>query len=151
MLKNAFTGEVVKHGKGENVVLYIGRNMLMTRAIATASQTNVLQPVVVIGSGTTATQATHTGPLAYFTFKGGTLNQTTASDGAAQPMFNVVASWDSTELTDAGFNSVQEFLLFFGTQSTISGGAPFLNRYLSASAINATTSNQLLVTFSVSF
>ena len=150
MLKNAFTGEPIIHEKGDNVVLYIGRNMLMTRALATASQTNTIWPTVVIGSGSTATQATHTGPQAYFTFKAGTINQTTQSAGAGQPIFNCVASWESTELNAAGFNSVREFLLGFHT-TTGSAMTPYLCRYLSNADINATTSNQLLCTYTVSF
>jgi hypothetical protein len=150
MLKNALTGEVISHSKGKNVVLYIGRNMLMTRALATATQ-NPLQPVVIIGSGTAATNATHTGPTAYFTFKTGGIAQTTQSGGTGQPMFALTASWESTELSAAGFNSIQEFALAFNSVSNSSAGNPYFNRYLSASAINATTSNQLLITFNVSF
>lgn len=150
MLKNAFTGETILHKKGKNVVLYIGRNMLMTRALATATQ-NPIQPVVIIGSGTAATNATHTGPQSYFTFKTGGIAQTTQSGGTGQPIFALTASWESTELSAAGFNSIQEFLLAFNSVSNSSAGNPYLNRYLSASAINATTSNQLLITYSVSF
>ncbi len=150
MLRNAFTGEPILHKKGKNVVLYIGRNMLMTRALATATQ-DPIQPVVIIGSGTAATNATHTGPQAYFTFKTGGIAQTTQSGGTGQPLFALTASWESTELTAAGFNSIQEFLLAFNSVSNSSAGNPYLNRYLSASAINATTSNQLLITFTVSF
>jgi hypothetical protein len=150
-LKNALTGEDLIHEKGDNVVLYIGRNMLMSRAFSTASQTNVIVPCVVIGSGTTATQASHTGPLAYFTFKTGGIAQTTQSGGTGQPIFAFTGSWESTELSAVGFNSIQEFCLGFQTVSNQSAMTPFLCRYLSASAINATTSNQLLVTYSVSF
>lgn len=150
-LKNAFTGEDIIHETGENVVLYIGRNMLMTRALTTASQTNTIVPCIVIGSGTNTTNATHTGPLSYFTFKTGGIAQTTQSGGTGQPLFSLTASWESTELNAAGFNSVQEFLLGFQTTSNQSAMTPFLCRYLSGSAINATTSNQLLVTYSVSF
>lgn len=151
VLKNAFTGEELIHGKGPNNVLYIGRNMLMTRALATASQTNIIVPCIVVGSGTVATQATHTGPLAYFTFKTGGIAQTTQSAGTGQPQFAFTASWESTELNAAGFNSIQEFLLGFQTVSNQSAMTPFLCRYLSAAAINATTSNQLLITYTVSF
>ncbi len=151
VLKNAFTGEELIHGKGLNNVLNIGRNMIMTRSFTSATQTNILVPCVVIGSGTAATAATHTGPQSYFTFKTGGISQTTASAGAAAPYFVFTASWESTELNAAGFNSVQEFLLGFCTQSTVSGMTPFLCRYLSSAAINATTSNQLLITYTVTF
>lgn len=151
VLKNAFTGEEILRGGGPNNVLYIGRNMLMTRAFTSASQTNIIVPCVVIGSGTVATNATHTIPLAYFTFKTGGLASTTQSGGTGQPVFQLTASWESTELNAAGFNSIQEFLLGFQTVSNQSAMTPFLCRYLSASAINATTSNQLLITYSVSF
>lgn len=151
VLKNAFTGEEIIHAKGLNVVLYIGRNMLMTRALTTASQTNTIVPCIVIGSGTNTTNATHTGPLSYFTFKTGGLASTTQSGGTGQPMFQFTGSWESTELNAAGFNSIQEFLLGFQTTSNQSAMTPFLCRYLSGSAINATTSNQLLVTYTVSF
>lgn len=150
-LKNAFTGEDIIHETGENVVLYIGRNMLMTRCFTTASQTNTIVPIIVVGSGTATTNATHTGPGSYFTFKSGALNQTTQSGGTGQPMFNFIGSWESTELNAAGFNSIQEFLLGFQTTSNSSAMTPYLCRYLSAAAINATTSNQLLVTYTVSF
>jgi len=150
-LKNAFTGEDIIHAKGLNVVLYIGRNMLMTRAMATVSQTNTVVPCIVIGSGTNTTNATHTGPLSYFTFKTGGIAQTTQSGGTGQPLFSFTGSWESTELNAVGFNSIQEFLLGFQTTSNQSAMTPFLCRYLSGSAINATTSNQLLVTYTVSF
>ena len=151
MLKNAFTGETIMHDKGENVVLYIGRNFIMTNMLGTATH-NPIQPCVVIGSGTTATNATHTGPLAYFTFKTGGIAQTTQSGGTGQPLFAFTASWDSTELNAAGFNSIQEFCLAFNSASNSgSSNATYLNRYLSASVINATTSNQLMITYSVSF
>jgi hypothetical protein len=153
MLKNALTGETILHGKGPNNVLYIGRNMIMTRAFTSASQTNILNACIVVGGGSTASQGTHTGPITYRTYKTATMNTTTASDGSVQPILNWVASWESTELNDTMFNTIWEFLLKFGpsTNSTASAGAPYLCRYLSGSAINATTSNQLLVTYTVSF
>ena len=150
-LKNAFTGEDIIHASGLNNVLYIGRNMLMTRALTTASQTNTIVPCIVIGSGAAATQATHTGAQAYFTFKTGGLASTTQSGGTGQPQFNFTASWESTELNAAGFNSIREFLLGFNTVTTGSAFTPYLCRYLSSADINATTSNQLLVTYTVSF
>jgi len=150
-MKNAFTGEDIIHETGENVVLYIGRNMLMTMALATATH-NAIVPCLVIGSGTTATAATHTGPLAYFTFKTGGIAQTTQSGGTGQPLFAFTGSWESTELTVTGFNVIQEFCLAFNSATNSgSSNATYFNRYLSASAINATTSNQLLVTFTCSF
>ena len=151
MLKNAFTGEVILHGKGPNNVLYIGRNMLMTRAFTTASQTNTIVPVIVIGTGSTATQATHTGPNGYFTFQTGGIAQTTQSGGTGQPIFQMTASWESTALNSTGFNSIWEFLLGFCTTSNSSSFTPYLCRYLSNTFINATTSNQLLITYTVSF
>jgi hypothetical protein len=150
-LKNALTGEDIIHEKGENVVLYIGRNMIMTRAYNTGSQTNIMVPCVVIGSGTTATAATHTGPLAYFTFKTGGFATTTASDGGAQPIIALTASWDTGDLTAAGYNSIREFCLGFQTVSNQSAMTPFLCRYLSSANINATNTNQLLITYTVSF
>lgn len=149
-LKNAFTGEDIIHDKGDNVVLYIGRNMLMTRALTTGTQLSIVANIV-IGSGTATTNATHTGPQSYFTFKTGAINQTTQSGGTGQPIFNFIQSWESTELNAAGFNSIQEFLLGFCSASNSSGMTPFLCRYLSSAAINATTSNQLLITYTVSF
>lgn len=151
VLKNAFTGEVLLHGKGLNNVLYIGRDALMSRAFNTLSQTNTLVPNVVIGTGSIATQATHTGPQGYFTFKTGGIAQTTASDGSVQPVFQFTGSWASTELNATGFNSIWEFLLGFASQSTTSAKTPFLCRYLSSTFINATTSNELLITYTVSF
>lgn len=151
MLKNALTGEAIIHEKGENVVLYIGRNMLMTMALGTVTHYPI-QPCVVIGSGTAATNAAHTGAQAYFTFKTGGIAQTTQSGGTGQPIFAFTASWESTELSAAGFNSIQEFLLAFNSASNSgSSNATYFNRFLSASAINATTSNQLLITYTVSF
>jgi hypothetical protein len=149
VLRNALTGEDIIHHRGPNNILYIGRNMIMTRCYTTASQTNVLNACVVIGGGSTATQATHTGPITYRTYKTATMN-TTTSDGSVQPILNWVASWESTELNDTMFNTIWEFLLRFATQSTGSTGT-YLCRYLSGSAINATTSNQLLITYTVSF
>jgi len=151
VLKNAFTGEEIIHAKGKNVVLYIGRNMLMTRAFTSASQTNIIVPCVVIGSGQAAVNATQTIPASYFTFKTGGIAQTTQSGGTGQPMFALTASWESTELNAAGFNSIREFLLGFQTVSNQSAMTPFLCRYLSNADINATTSNQLLITYTVSF
>lgn len=151
MLKNAYTGEPILHETGKNVVLYIGRNMLMTMALATATH-NPIQPCVVIGSGTAATNATHTGPTAYYTFKTGGIAQTTQSGGTGQPIFAFTGSWESTELNNTNFNSIQEFCLAFNSASNSgSSNATYFNRYLSASAINATTSNQLLITMTVSF
>jgi hypothetical protein len=150
-LKNALTGEELMRQSGENTVLYIGRNMLMTRAFTSASQTNIIVPCIVIGSGNAAANATNTTPGSYFTFKTGGIAQTTQSGGTGQPLFSFTASWESTELNAAGFNSVQEFLLGFQTVSNQSAMTPFLCRYVSGSAINATTSNQLLVTYTVSF
>lgn len=151
VLRNAYTKEEIIHGKGENVVLYIGRDMLMTRAYTSASQTNILVPNVVMGSGSGATQFTHTGPQGYITFKTGGTQTTTGGDGSAQPIYRLTASWASTELNVAGMNSIWEFLLGFATQSTGSAKTPFLCRFLSGSVINATTSNELLITYTVSF
>ena len=153
VLRNAFTGEELIHHKGPNNVLYIGRNMIMTRSYTSASQLNLLQPCVVIGSGSVATNATHSAPGSYFTFKTGGFATTTASAGAAQPILQFTGSWESTELNAAGFNSIREFLLGFNSVSNSgsSGIAPYLCRYLSSADINATTSNQLLVTYTISF
>ena len=150
MLKNALTGEVIQHTKSKNVVLYIGRNMLMTRALVSNSQTSNLQPTIYIGGGNAATQYTHTGLTTYRTYKTATTAQTTGGDGSAQPIANWIASWESTELNNTMFNTIYEFMLQFGTSSTKTDGIAFC-RYLSGSAINATTSNQLLVTYTVSF
>ena len=147
-LRDAFTGKDLIHSKGDNVVLYCGRSWLMQKIASTGMTSTVtINANVVIGTGSTATQATHTGPLAYYTYKTGTLNLTTQSAGAGVPVMAVLASWESTELTATQFNSIWEFLL---NNSTGSAGT-FLNRYLSNTFINATTSNQLLVTYSVSF
>jgi len=148
MLKNSLNNEVLLHEKGKNVVLYVGRSWLMQKIASAAMDSTVLiNANIVIGTDSTATQATHTGPLGYFTYQTGTLSLTTASDGAAVPVMAVAASWESTQLTATGFNSIWEFLL---NNSTGSAGT-FLNRYLSNTFINATTSNQLLVTYTVSF
>jgi hypothetical protein len=147
-LKNAFTGEDIQRAKGDNVILYCGRSWLMQKIASTGMDSTVTMAAnVVIGTGSAATQATHTGPQGYFTYKTGTLTLTTQSAGAGVPVMAIAASWESTELTATGFNSIWEFLL---NNSTGSAGT-FFNRYLSNTYINATTSNQLLVTYSVSF
>ena len=147
-LRDAITGRDIQRTKGDNVVLYVGRSWLMQKIASTGMVSTVtINANVVIGTGSTATAATHTGPQAYFTYKTGTLNLTTQSGGTGVPVMQVLASWESTELTATGFNSIWEFLL---NNSTGSAGT-FLNRYLSNTFVNATTSNQLLVTYSVSF
>lgn len=145
VLKNAFTGEEILHGKGDNVVLYSGRSWAMQKALTTANGT--MTNNVVVGTGSTATAYTHTGPQAYFTYKTGTLNNTTQSGGTNVPYMQMLASWESTELNNVGFNSIWEFLL---NNSTGSAGT-YLCRYLSNTFINATTSNQLLITYTVSW
>jgi hypothetical protein len=148
MLKDSLSGKVLQHSKGKNVVLYVGRSWLMQKIASTGMDSTVtMNANIVIGIGSTATALTHTGPASYLTYKTGTLSLTTASDGAAVPVMAVAASWESTELSVTGFNSIWEFLL---NNSTGSAGT-FLNRYLSNTFINATTSNQLLVTYTVSF
>jgi hypothetical protein len=148
MLKDAKSGEILEHTKGDNVILYCGRSWLMQKIASTGMASTVtIGANVVIGTGSAATQATHVGPQGYFTYKTGTLSLTTQSLGGGVPVMAVAASWESTELTATGFNSIWEFLL---NNSTGSSGT-FFNRYLSNTFINATTSNQLLVTYSVSF
>ena len=147
-LRDAKTGKDIQRSKGDNVVLYCGRSWLMQKIASTGMVSTVtINANVVIGTGSTATAATHTGPQGYLTYKVGTLNLTTQSGGTGVPVMQVLASWESTDLTATGFNSIWEFLL---NNSTGSSGT-FLNRYLSNTFINATTSNQLLVTYSVSF
>ncbi len=150
MLKNAFNGEVLLHATGINAVLNGGRNELMTRALTSASHTSILQPCVCIGSGTTTANASDSGPLAYFTFKTGGI-ATTAGDGATAPLMLFTASWESTELTVTGFNVIREFALGFNTISNSSNASPYLCRYVSSANISATTSNQLLISYTVSF
>lgn len=150
-LKNALTGEDIIHDKGNNVVLYIGRNFIMTNMLGTATH-SALVPCVVIGSGTAATNATQTGPLAYFTFKTGGIAQTTGGDGSAQPICAFTGSWESSELSAAGHHSIQEFCLAFNSVTNSgSSGALYFNRYLSSAAISCDTTNQLLITFTVSW
>jgi hypothetical protein len=150
MLKNAFTGEVILHEKGFNAVLNGGRNALMTRVLATASQTSILVPNIVIGSGTTTANASDSGPLAYFTWKTGGF-ATTAGAGATAPLMLFTGSWESTELTVTGFNVIREFCLGLNTVSNSSNASPYLCRYVSSANINATTSNQLLISYTISF
>ena len=153
-LKNAFTGEELIHDSGENVVLYIGRNEIMTRAYGTASHTSDLRPVLQIGSGSVATQYTHTGLTSYFTFKTGAFATTTGGDGSAQPKIAWTGSWESTELNINAMTNpgIWEFGLGFqlhdGVGSTCS---PMLCRYTTVSALTCTTSNQLYITYTVSF
>lgn len=151
MLKNAFTGETIIHDKGPNVVLYVGRNALMTRALNTVSQVASLVPCVLIGTSPTATSYTHTNLQAYYTFKTAGATSTTQSGGTGVPIWQITASWESTELNVNSFNSIQEFALGFNSVTNSSNINPVLCRYLSGAAINATTSNQLLITYTVSF
>jgi hypothetical protein len=152
MLKNALDGSVILHQKGLNAVLNGGRNELMTRIMGTASHTSVLASCIVIGSGTTTANASDSGPLAYFTFKTATL-ASTAGSGATPPVGQWTCSWESTDLNATGFNVIREFALgcaLYNAQVT-SAVSPYLCRYVSSANISATTSNQLLITYSVSF
>lgn len=147
-LMNALTGKEIFRSKKENAMLYSGRSWLMQKiASAGMDSTETIAAALVIGTDSTATAYTHTGPQGYFTFKAGTLNLTTQSGGTGVPVMQVLASWESTELTDTGFNSIWEVLLHNSTGST----GTYLNRYVSGTFINATTSNQLLITYTVSF
>lgn len=146
-LKNAKTGEVIQSGKQENAILYAGRSWLMQKIASNLASTLTINANVVIGTGSAATAYTHTGPQGYFTYKAGTLNLTTQSGGTNVPVMQVRASWESTQLTATQFNSIWEILL---NNSTGSSGT-FFNRFVSGTFINATTSNQLLITYSVSF
>lgn len=147
-LMDATTGKELWRKKGENAILYAGRSWLMQKIASTGMASTVtMNANVVIGTDSTATAYTHTGPQGYFTYKTGTLSLTTQSAGAGVPVMQVKASWESTELTVTDFNSIWELLL---NNSTGSAGT-YLNRYVSATYINATTSNQLLVTYNVSF
>jgi hypothetical protein len=155
MLKNALTGEVLMHEKGFNAVLNGGRNELMSRAYTTASHTSYLIPCVIVGSGTTAAAVSDSGPLAYQTFKTGAWSGTTAGSGATAPILALTASWESTELTGAGWaQSIREFALGFDLAgSTANSGphTPYLCRYVSGANISCTTTNQLLITYTLSF
>jgi hypothetical protein len=150
MLKNALDGSVILHHKGLNAVLNGGRNELMTRAFTTISHTSILQPNIIIGSGTTTANASDSGPLAYFTWKTGGI-ASTAGSGATAPVMLFTGSWESTELNATGFNVIREFCLGFNTISNSSNNSPYLCRYVSSANINATTSNQLLISYSISF
>jgi len=108
----------------------------------------------MIGSATATANATNTNLGAYYTFKTGGFATTTASDGSVQPILRFTGSWASTELNVSNFNSVREFALAFNTVSNNSVNNltnPVLCRYVSGSDINATTSNELYVTYTVSF
>lgn len=154
-LRNALTGEEIEHATGDNAVLYIGRNMVMTRSMT--SVTNYpLMPCIVIGSGSGSSSGTTanamTGPHSYFTFKTGGFASTTQSGGTNVPVMNFTGSWESTELSVAGFGSVREFCLAFNSASNSgSSNATYFCRYVSTADISATTSNQLLVTYTVSW
>jgi hypothetical protein len=151
MLKNSLTGEILLHEKGLNAVLNAGRNALMTRALNTISQALSLVPCVIVGSGTTTANASDSGPLAYQTFKTGGFTCTTGS-GATAPVLQFTASWESTELTGAGWaQSVREFALGFNSVTNSSNITTFLCRYVSAANISCTTTNQLLITYTISF
>ena len=151
MLKNALTGDVLMHDKGLNAVLNGGRNELMTRAYTSATHTSILAPCVVVGSGTTTANASDSGPLAYQTFKTGAFATTTGS-AANAPVLQFTVSWESTELTGAGWaQSVREFCLGFNTVTNSSNASPYLCRYVSAANISCTTTNQLLITYTISF
>jgi len=151
MVKNALTGEVVSHDKDENAVLYIGRNWIMNKVASTYTET--LWAGIKIGIGSTAANATDTGLKTYYTYRAGTIVSTTQAAGAAAPVLQVKASWESNLLSDTQFSNtdggIWEFCLANSSGHHTSGTN--LCRYASASVITCTTSNQLLVSYNLSF
>ena len=142
-LKNAFTGDVIQKGRGKNHVLYVGRSWALRKICeATMAASDVLSSMAM-GSGTTAAATSHTDLLAYFTYL--TMTGALVTSPTASPYVQFTGSIESTNLSVVGYNSIREM----GMATTV-GDPTLFSRYVSATDINATTSNQLLFTYTIS-
>ena len=143
-LKNAFTGDVIQKGRGKNHVLYVGRSWALRKICeSTMAATDVLSSMAL---GTTSSgYATSNSDLAgYFTFLTMAGALTTAL--TASPYVQFTGSIESTNLSATGYNQIWEM----GMATTV-GDPTLFSRYITTgTCINATTSNQLLFTYSIS-
>lgn len=143
-LRNAFTGDVLQKGNGDNHVLFVGRAWALRKVCeSTMAATDVISSMSL---GTTSSgYATSNSKLAgYFTFLTMTGAMNTATN--ASPYVQFTGSIESTNLTITGYNQIWEMGL-----ANTTGDVSMFSRYVTTgTCINATTSNQLLFTYTVS-
>jgi hypothetical protein len=143
VLRNAFTGEIVKRGRTENAVVFRGRSWVLSR-IGTNTDSNYIQ-ALAIGISSGNNDSSQTQMHAYTTIKTiGTTAITTASNST--PSFSWAVSFTNTE-TFNGSSQIREFALY---NSASTGSGTMLARAITASDINFATSNTLAITYTIS-
>lgn len=144
-LRNALTGEVIHGGKGENHVLYVGRSWALRKICESSMASTDIVSCLNLGT-TSSGYATSNSKLAgYFTYKSVAAALTTAA--TTSPYVQFTCSYESTQLTDTGFNQIWEM----GLANTTGDASSCFSRYITTGTfISATTSNQLLFTYTVS-
>lgn len=151
VLKNALTGDEILHDKDENVVFYCGRSWAMDKALCTTTLAGTMTNSMVVGVGSlgaASTAYTNTALTTYYTYKTGTITSYT-NTGSTVPYMNVQVSWVGSDISDSQFTNpgIREF----GLRNSTGNAGTMLCRYESSTFITATTSNQLLVTYTVSW
>lgn len=144
---DAMTGKTVRRGKGKNAVLYVGRSWGL-RKLASADLNSSADPIgyLAFGSATTAAATSDTNLGGYFTYKSVAAAFTTNT--TTSPYVQFTCSFNSTDLVSGeGWNSV---LYEFALRNSTGEAGTIFSHYVSGGVINATNTNQLLITYTVS-
>lgn len=145
-LRDARSGRIVRRGKGENVVVFTGRNFALKQLVSGQVQSAQVLQWLALGTSSGATNSSQSNLAGYFSIKGGTDATTgitaTATDAACT--FTLAVSWNSTQ-THASSSAIAEFALY---NSSGTNGATMFNR-LTTAAINFSSTNTLAVTITI--
>ena len=144
-LRNAYTGEVLRKGKGKNTITYAGRSWALRKIAQDSMASGDIVSSLALGTVSTGGATANTALAGYFTYASVAGALTTAA--TTSPYVQFTCSYASSDISATGYNSIWEMALY---NSTGSAGTAFSRYIVTGTCINATSSNELYLTYTVS-